>query len=206
MLHKRRKKNMDLKELQLNRIEHVGYGIAQAMIYLHQHCVLYRDLKPANVGFDAHGTVKLFDFDLSRRFLLDENESSSTLKQLTIGVGTPRYMSPECALAKPYGFSTDVYSYAILLWEIYTLQCPYANVNTPLEMKDRAYTGNERPSLRGIASLQLRRLLEQSWNPSPKHRPTMASIVDTLTSVISNGVNGSPLQLGKILTVRKSEK
>ncbi|KAI2507309.1 protein kinase [Fragilaria crotonensis] len=52
----------------INRIETIALPIAEAMRYLHAHNLIYRDLKPTNMGFDANGTVKLFDFGLARRF------------------------------------------------------------------------------------------------------------------------------------------
>ena len=45
----------------------VALQLADAVTYLHSQGILHRDLKPDNIGFDAHGTLKVFDFDVSRR-------------------------------------------------------------------------------------------------------------------------------------------
>ena len=51
---------------QCERIEKVAMGIASAMSFLHhEHGIMFRDLKPANVGIDIHGQVRLFDFGLA---------------------------------------------------------------------------------------------------------------------------------------------
>ena len=200
---KSKKKCTTLKE-QLTRTKHVGYGVAHAIKYLHEHHVLYRDLKPSNVGFDERGTVKLFDFDLSRQFHCDGNDDSGAAKQLTGCIGSLRYMSPECAQGKPYGFSSDVHSFAILLWEICALQRPYEQVHTTPDLVRVAFLGNERPTLRKIASPTLKQLLQKSWNPIPGMRPTMSSIVDSLSSLLSNADSrsngGSPTALRKLMT------
>lgn len=193
--HKNQEKCTTLKE-QLTRTKHVGYGIANAIKYLHEHHVLYRDLKPSNVGFDERGTVKLFDFDLSRQFYCDGNDDSGAAKQLTGCIGSLRYMSPECAQGKPYGFSSDVHSFAILLWEICSLQRPYEKVHDKAALAKVAFFGNVRPTLRKIVSPTLKQLLQKSWNPNPGIRPTMSSIVDTLYTLLSSkdsrSTSGSP--------------
>ena len=66
------------------------------MSYLHQQQIIFRDLKPTNIGFDVRGDVKLFDFGLAR-FVSSEDEGDAGLNTYNIsGVGTPRYMAPEC--------------------------------------------------------------------------------------------------------------
>jgi serine/threonine protein kinase len=200
------KKSTAWKE-QLARTKHIGFGIARAMKYLHQHRVLYRDLKPANVGFDANGVVKLFDFDLSRRFLHGEDvDVTTTLRQLTGCIGTLRYMSPECAFGHPYGFSSDVHSFGLLLWETCTLHRPYIQIRSEDELVKHAFLGNERPNLRYIVSPELSRVLQNCWSPFPNHRPTFAAIVDTLGKLITSGHNdnGSPIRLGNMVARRKS--
>lgn len=207
--HHNDQKKCTLKE-QLTRTKYVGYGVANAIKYLHEHHVLYRDLKPSNVGFDERGIVKLFDFDLSRRFKCDSNDDSGTAKQLTGCIGSLRYMSPECAQGKPYGFPSDVHSYAILLWEICALQRPYEQVHTTPVLVKLAFLGNERPSLRKIASPTIQKLLQKSWNPNPDVRPTMASIVDSLYALFGSTDHGStssrssPTALHKLMMRRKN--
>jgi serine/threonine-protein kinase TNNI3K len=82
-------------------------------------------------------------------------------------------MSPEIARGEKYGASADVYSFAILLWELATLKRPYHKYKT-LESLDRyVFNGNERPSRRSILNTTLRNLLKQSWNDCAATRPPM---------------------------------
>lgn len=164
------------------RIKRIALGIADALRFLHEHRILYRDLKPANVGFDDTGRVRLFDFDLSREY-----KEEDAGKLLTGCIGSLRYMSPECARGQRYGFASDVHSYAILLWEICTLQRPYSHVKSTPHLAKVAFLGHERPSLRRVASPDVKALLQSGWNPNPDARPSFAEVVSLLRSLGASG-------------------
>lgn len=164
------------------RIKHIGLCVAEAMSFLHQNHVVYRDLKPANIGFDSQDQVKLFDFGLARK--IDSDVESEDSRELTMQVGTLRYMSPELCCgsrttsgAPPYDFSTDVYSFAILLWEIITLQKPFGNVQSLHDLTQMVFRQHQRPNLRLVNSRKVRQLLQASWDPDPELRPSFAPIV-----------------------------
>jgi len=159
---------------QNTRTNHIGLSIAKAVAFLHKNKILYRDLKPENVGFDDHGSVKLFDFGLARKL---EDCSRNDCRRLTFQVGSLRYMSPECAQGQEYGFSTDVYSFAILLWEIITLEKPFSKAQNEQQLTKMAYVSHQRPSLKMVQSRETRSLLKAAWDPIPQQRPTFAPIV-----------------------------
>jgi serine/threonine protein kinase len=54
------------------RLRTVGLDVARGMEYLHRHRIIFRDLKPSNVGFGMDGFAKIFDFGLARE-VLDDN-------------------------------------------------------------------------------------------------------------------------------------
>ena len=66
----------------------VATSIAEAVDYLHSQRVIFRDLKPDNVGFDKRGNVKLFDFGLSR-FMPQHSDAYPEVYEMS-GAGTPR--------------------------------------------------------------------------------------------------------------------
>eukprot|EP01052_Picozoa_sp_SAG31_P037336 SAG31_NODE_4806_length_2945_cov_14.704849_2_plen_304_part_00 len=85
--------------------------VTLAVRHLHQHRILHRDLKSANIFLDAAGDVKLGDFGLSRML-----SSHSQFAKTT--VGTPNQLSPELCHGKPYGAESDAWSLGCLFYEI----------------------------------------------------------------------------------------
>ena len=93
--------------------------------------ILYRDLKPENVGFDVRGDLKLFDFGLARQLPSKSSKDyqSDGLYLMTGLTGSRRYMAPEVVLSKPYNLSADVYSFAILAWEMFSFRRPFSGMD-----------------------------------------------------------------------------
>jgi serine/threonine protein kinase len=161
---------------QRSRVQIIALGLARAMAFVHHHGVLYRDLKPANVGIDYQGQVRLLDFGCART--CDEEQG----RLLTHMIGTPRYMSPEevaCSKGK-YGFPSDVHSFAMVLWEMLALRKPFENAKCMKDLIKALHAHQKRPSLKPVLSFHIRSLLKASWNPNPDLRPTFALIVNEL--------------------------
>jgi serine/threonine protein kinase len=158
------------------RTTQMAPSIASAMEFLHSNKIIYRDLKPQNIGFDVAGTVRLFDFGLAR--IHEESE-----RKLTGRTGSARYMAPEVARSQAYSFPADVHSYSILMWEVCTLQKAYANAVSVSRMQHQIAHGNVRPSLERIESTGIRDLLTNCWNPDPSLRPTFEHIAKELKAV-----------------------
>ena len=99
-------------------VQGVLAGLAQA----HGQRIIHRDIKPENVLLDAMGQVKLTDFGIAK--MLDAEVDNGT--QLSGGsIGTPRYMSPEQVRGLPLDARSDVFSAAVLLYELLTGMQPF---------------------------------------------------------------------------------
>ena len=100
--------------------------IILGLSHLHDHQIVYRDLKPENVLLDAEGHVRLTDFGLSRDNL--EHETAATTF-----CGTPEYLSPEMIMHRKtragYGVSVDWWSLGTLIYEMYTGWPPFYDKN-----------------------------------------------------------------------------
>ncbi|CBN77120.1 Serine/threonine-protein kinase CTR1 [Ectocarpus siliculosus] len=110
---------------------HRALELAQALEYVHGGSgigsMMHRDIKSMNVGFAQNGCLKLLDFGLSKMVPLDSTEDDTY--EMTGEVGSYRYMAPELVKHEPYNVKVDVYSWAILSWEILAIDRPYADMN-----------------------------------------------------------------------------
>ena len=86
-----------------------------------QAMIVFRDLKPDNVGMTASGEVKLFDLALA--VCVHKRQSLSEAYEMTGCTGSIRYMAPEVSLDMPYSEKVDVYSYALVLWACAFSRC-----------------------------------------------------------------------------------
>lgn len=81
-------------------------------------------------------------------------------------------MAPECARGDPYNAKADVYSCALLLHELYSLEKPYENIRSD-EHDDLVFYKGARPSLPKTWPQPLRSCLHKAWADNIENRPTM---------------------------------
>lgn len=103
--------------LSINTISRYAYQLARALDYCHLHDVLHLDIKPdniliVNIGADGTGDIRLTDFGLARVVLY------CTTRPLAYPVFTLRYRPPEVLWRGPYGVKSDIWAFAITVWEI----------------------------------------------------------------------------------------
>jgi serine/threonine-protein kinase len=91
------------------------------MIVAHGADIVHRDLKPANVLINDHDQVKIVDFGLAAA----ASFAGTRITTAGMAVGTPTYMSPEQIRGHEFDARTDIYSLAVILYEMLTGRPPY---------------------------------------------------------------------------------
>ncbi len=105
-----------------NSIARIGVQVADALAYANLQGVLHRDIKPSNLLLDATGTVWVTDFGLAK------TSESDRLTHTGDIVGTLRYMVPE-RFRGHSDIKCDIYSLGMTLYELLTLQPPFAELD-----------------------------------------------------------------------------
>ncbi|XP_009109275.3 serine/threonine-protein kinase STY17 [Brassica rapa] len=153
----------------------VALDVSKGMNYLHQNNIIHRDLKTANLLMDEHDVVKVADFGVARV------QTQSGV--MTAETGTYRWMAPEVIEHKPYDHRADVFSYAIVLWELLTGELPYSYL-TPLQAAVGVVQKGLRPKIPKQTHPRLTELLEKCWQQDPAQRPDFAEIKEMVTQLL----------------------
>lgn len=137
--------------------------------------VIFRDLKPQNIGLDKHNNAKIFDFGLSKE-LCDERKLRSDCNEYdtyiaTQCAGTPRYMAPEVYNGIIYGLPVDIYSCSLVLWELMSLDESFSFANSPDDLASQVYQNKRRPNINRNWPKEINKLLKSGWHHSPSKRP-----------------------------------
>lgn len=97
--------------------------LAKALDYAHQHGVVHRDVKPANIVLiDDQQTVKLADFGIAHL----ETPDATKHTQMGTMLGTPQYMSPEQVEGRPVDGRSDLFSLGVILYQLITGQMAFS--------------------------------------------------------------------------------
>lgn len=157
-----------------------AHDLASALGYLHSRRIIHRDLKSDNIGFDIRGDIKIFDFGLARELPTKGQPNPDGAWKMTGATGTPRYMSPEVALNKPYNETSDVYSFSMLFWEVLALKIPF-ELYSMKGFKERVWQGpHKRPPLDPTWPEAVHLVLTRGWSPDPSERQPMVTVAEIL--------------------------
>ena len=167
------------------------YEIALGLEYMYNSNskILHRDIKSSNILLDDNLHCKICDFGMSKCFNLDNNSENNSnnmsTNYQTNSQSTLFWMSPEYLCDGIINDKCDIYSFGILIWEIFMEDTnPYKNININdyfLGNKDVVY--NKRTIINDIYFQEcpkMKDLMELMWNNDYKERPDIEYILNIL--------------------------
>lgn len=115
----------NLKDLMASPLRHdaarsveIAAVLCEALACAHEHGIVHRDMKPANIMMPDGGAPKIADFGIA-------HVSDSTLTQEGAMIGTPHYMSPEQFMGQKIDGRSDLFSVGVILYEMITCERPF---------------------------------------------------------------------------------
>jgi len=151
----------------------ISLQIAKGMAFLENHQVLHRDLAARNIFIDDASHIKIGDFGMSRE-AAGKGEYRNTDAQVPI-----RWTAPEIFDSSPFTSKADVWSYSVLLWELFSYgEHPYGSMKT-WDIISYIRDGRRLQKLETIPE-DIWKLMDRCWESDPEKRPTFAEIVGCL--------------------------
>jgi serine/threonine protein kinase/formylglycine-generating enzyme required for sulfatase activity len=192
--------------LPIDRVVHITNQIAEGLSAAHALEIVHRDLKPDNIMITRKGNdsdyVKVLDFGIAKT-VADDGEGAENLTKTGFVLGTPVYMSPEQLLGEKLDPRSDIYSLAIIVYQMLGGQLPFTGDN-PQSVMMKRITSNPVP-LRSIApsvSEAIEQVVMDGLARDPENRtPT----VETFAKALSMAARGSTKAVGDRPTQRMPE-
>lgn len=162
--------------------------------HAHSQGVVHRDIKPANImlteatGVGEH--VRILDFGLAKLREIGTDATDREPTAPTLLAGTPQYMAPEQWSSAPVDGRTDLYSTAVLLFELITGERPFKGTDPVSYM--RAHTELSPPKLRDVLPTlapmpELQAILDKGLQKKPKKRfQTAEEMSDALGALVTS--------------------
>ncbi|XP_069395461.1 platelet-derived growth factor receptor beta-like isoform X2 [Paralichthys olivaceus] len=165
--------------LSLNDLLSFSYQISQAMDFLSSRNCVHRDLAARNVQVCDGKLVKVCDFGLARDLMKDQDYIARGNNFLPL-----KWMSPESIFQSIYSSQSDVWSYGVLLWEIFSLgESPYPDLSMTQEFYSALKRGH-RMSRPEHAPHHIFQLMKHCWESEPQLRPSFSSLIISIGNLL----------------------
>jgi len=181
--------------IKTRRLLYWSYQISKGLKYLSDLGIIHRDVALRNMLLTNNDVVKIADFGLAVNIFRQEGGMRSPTSNLRNSM--PQYcsrsnkpqpykwMAVESLVSNIFSPSSDVWSYGVTLWEMFTLGSePYGNIS-PIELANSLQTGQRLTKPR-LAPNNVARLMSECWTSDPSLRPGFDKIVIVMSGYMSN--------------------
>eukprot|EP00497_Spongosphaera_streptacantha_P004724 TRINITY_DN561_c0_g1_i1.p1 TRINITY_DN561_c0_g1~~TRINITY_DN561_c0_g1_i1.p1 ORF type:complete len:306 (-),score=42.25 TRINITY_DN561_c0_g1_i1:488-1405(-) len=178
-LHGARKNGIAIQPLK--KLEMVMQA-ATGLVFLHDNKIVHRDIAARNILVTKSGDVRISDFGMSRK----AREGAEGAHITTTNTGPLKWMAPEQIKEASSTFKSDVWSFGVFVWELFTEKEPFPNLpamQAAIKVLNEHWTvGTSDPSLEDFPAL--RDLLQSCWQRDPEDRPNFDQIIKRIEEVV----------------------
>ncbi|KAB0372923.1 hypothetical protein FD755_015676, partial [Muntiacus reevesi] len=160
-----------------------SFQVARGMEFLSSRKCIHRDLAARNILLSENNVVKICDFGLARDIYKNPDYVRKGDTRLPL-----KWMAPESIFDKIYSTKSDVWSYGVLLWEIFSLGgSPYPGVQMDEDFCSRLKDGM-RMRAPEYATPEIYQIMLDCWHKDPKERPRFVELVEKLGDLLQANV------------------
>ncbi|XP_069600564.1 vascular endothelial growth factor receptor 2 [Ranitomeya imitator] len=170
-------------QLSMEELISYSFQVARGMEYMASRRCIHRDLAARNILLGDNNVVKICDFGLARDVYKDPDYVRKGDARLPL-----KWMAPETIFDRVYTTQSDVWSFGVLLWEIFSLGgSPYPGVQIDEDFCRRLKDGT-RMRAPDYATVEIYQTMIDCWQGDPLHRPTFSELVEHLGNVLQANV------------------
>uniref|UniRef100_A0A8C5M3F9 receptor protein-tyrosine kinase n=1 Tax=Leptobrachium leishanense TaxID=445787 RepID=A0A8C5M3F9_9ANUR len=175
----------DMYKNNISMVDLISYSfqVARGMEYMASRKCIHRDLAARNILLSDNNVVKICDFGLARDIYKDPDYVRKGDTRLPL-----KWMAPETIFDRVYTTQSDVWSFGVLLWEIFSLGAsPYPGVQID-EIFCRRLKEGTRMRAPDYATAEMYQTMLDCWHGDPIGRPTFTELVEHLGNVLQANV------------------